>query len=85
MVLQADCPWVSDCFCCLVERLLSVGAELARDCGGSVDINVGCDSVIASKLGSYKGLLESGRGRVQIAIASGLGQLTGHFVAQQRG
>jgi hypothetical protein len=33
---------------------ISVGAELARDGGVSVDINVVCAAVIASKLGSYR-------------------------------
>jgi hypothetical protein len=33
---------------------ISVGAELARDGGVSVDINVDCAAVIASKLGSYR-------------------------------
>jgi len=33
---------------------ISVGAELARDGGVSVDINVDCAAVIASELGSYR-------------------------------
>ncbi|TPG74224.1 hypothetical protein EAH78_25170 [Pseudomonas arsenicoxydans] len=31
-----------------------VGAELARDVGGSVSINAECTALIASKLGSYR-------------------------------
>ena len=34
---------------------IPVGAELARDGGGSGDIDVGCQSVIASKLCSHRG------------------------------
>ncbi|PWK30580.1 hypothetical protein C7534_12768 [Pseudomonas sp. OV226] len=31
-----------------------VGAELARDCVLSVNVNIECDAAIASKLGSYR-------------------------------
>ena len=89
MVLQADCPWVSDCFCCLVYRLgvsaFTVGASLLAI--AVVQSTFMLDVTQSSRAGSLPqgDSVWSGRAWVQIAIASGLGQLTGHYVAQQRG
>ena len=46
-----------------------VGAELARESGVSVNIDVGCDGLFASKLGAYKGHVVSNRLQIIVCIS----------------